>query len=137
MNDIKIIESEYLRVKDGDILTFDVLTWQHEGYEFGRPCLMLSPLIREDSDADPEQLIETACIDLVVDGKAIKNNEQQQIKWRGWNLKYLRRVFNEALIGHKFPIAGYRAERKYIKFYINKRKQLDFCPFGGVQLINL
>ena len=54
--------NDYLIICDGNELTFDVLTWQHEGYEFGRPCLMLSPVIRENSDSCPDTLIEDVCI---------------------------------------------------------------------------
>lgn len=106
---------EYLTVKPGDILTFDILTWQNEGYEFGRPCLMLSPVIREDSDHEPWNLVESVAMDFVCFGKALKNNQQDQINWRGWNLKTKRRRFNEALKGKEFPIAGYRATRTVIE----------------------
>lgn len=112
--------TDHLQIKKGDQLTFDVLTWQHEGYEFGRPCLMLSPVIRENSDSNPESLIESVCIDAVVDGRLELNNEQDQIQWRGWNLTQLRRRFNEALKGKRFPVAGYRATRKKVKITRNK-----------------
>ena len=113
--------SDYITVKEGDILTFDVLTWQHEGYEFGRPCLMLSPVIRENSDSNPESLIEDVCLDVACgDGRLAVNNEQQQIDWRGWNLRYLRRCFNRALAGKRFPIAGYRATRRRVRIVRDK-----------------
>ncbi len=115
------IPDEYLTVKLGDILTFDILTWQNEGYEFGRPCLMLSPVIREDSDHEPWNLVESVAMDAVIDGKILKNNQQDQIDWRGWNLKTKRRRFNEALAGKKFPVAGYRATRTVVKIVEDKR----------------
>lgn len=107
--------SDHLEIKEGDELTFDVLTWQHEGYQFGRPCLMLSPVIRENSDSNPDSLIEDVLIDIVTSESIVKNNEQHQIEWRGWNLAQLRRRFNEALKGKRFPIAGYRATRKKVR----------------------
>ncbi len=115
------IPDEYLTVKPGDILTFDILTWQNEGYEFGRPCLMLSPVIREDSDHEPCHLVESVVMDAVITGKILKNNQQDQIDWRGWNLKVKRRRFNEALAGKKFPVAGYQATRTVVKIIEDKK----------------
>lgn len=118
--------SDWLTVSEGDELTFDVLTWQHEGYEFGRPCLMLSPVVRENSDSDPDSLIESVCIDAVVDGRLVRNNEQHQIEWRGWNLGQLRRRFREALAGKHFPIAGYYATRKRVRIVRDKHDDLTW-----------
>lgn len=116
--------SNYFTVKSGDKVTFDVLTWQHEGYEFGRPCLMLSPVIREDSDSDPESMIEDVCIDLCCSIPVQLNRETSQIEWRRWNLKTLRRAFNQALAGKKFPVAGYCATRKVVQFSHNKNGEM-------------
>lgn len=119
-------ESEWLQVKAGNELTFDVLTWQHEGYTFGRPCLMLSPVLRENSDSHPECMIETACIDAVVTGRLLRNSEQRQIEWRGWNVAYLKRCFLSALAGKEFPVAGYCATRKRVRFLNDKKCELTF-----------
>jgi hypothetical protein len=112
----KTVKEEYLEIKAGDVLTFDVLQWD-EGYEFGAPCLILSPVIRENSDSHPEAMIESVCIDAVLDGELLLNNEQQQIEWRQWNLKTLRRRFNEALAGKKFSKLNYRATRQKVRFF--------------------
>lgn len=112
--------TDTLPIREGDTLTFDVLTWQHEGYEFGRPCLMLSPVIREDSDSHPEALIESVLLDAVYDGKLTRNTEEQQIEWRQWNLTTLRRRFREALAGKRFPVAGYRATRQRVRITRDK-----------------
>ena len=116
----------HLIIQPGDELTFDVLTWRHEGYEFGAPCLMLSPIICEDSDSNPASLIERACILACVDGKLRRNTEQQQIDWRGWNLKTLRRAFNQALAGKRFPVAGYQATRKKVRFVLDKNEGMTW-----------
>lgn len=63
-----------MSVKEGDEIIFDVLEWFHEGYQFGRPCLMLQPVIRENSDSHPEAMIENACIDAVCNGRLAWNN---------------------------------------------------------------
>lgn len=118
---IEQAQPDYLTAKPGDILTFDILTWQNEGYEFGRPCLMLSPVIREDSDHEPWNLVESVAMDLVCDGRAVANNQQGQIEWRGWNLKTKRRRFSEALKGKRFPVAGYRATRTVIEIVKDDR----------------
>ncbi len=112
-------DDAYLYVKEGDILTCDVITWQ-AGYEFGRPCLMLSPVVREDSDSHPEALAEDFLLDIVVDGRAQLNREEDQIAWRGWNLKILRRRFNEALKGKKWPVVGYKAFRQKVRITRDK-----------------
>lgn len=109
-----------------DVVVFDVLEWFNEGYEFGRPCLMLSPVIREDSDSHPEAMIETACIDACILKEIPLNNQQDQIAWRGWDLKQKRRRFNEALKGKKFPIAGYKATRSVVRFFKNDRDEMSF-----------
>lgn len=121
---------DWLDIHEGDELTFDVLTWQHEGYEFGRPCLMLAPVIRENSDSDPESLIENVCITAVVGGGLERNTEEQQIHWRGWNLTQLRRRFNEALVGKRFPIAGYQATRKRVKIVRDRRGLLSWVDLS-------
>jgi len=118
------MKSDRLSVKSGDILTFNVLEWFHEGYEFGRPCLMLSPVIRENSDASAESIIEDVCIDLVVKKDISANNQQDQIDWRGWNLKYLRRVFREVLAGKR--IAQYKATQQKVEFFTGKSGELEF-----------
>lgn len=119
-------DDDYIEVKEGDELTFDVLEWYHEGYEFGRPCLMLSPVIRENSDSHPEAMIEDACMMASIDGRLLYNRERRQIDWRGWNLKTLRRAFNQALAGKKFPKAGYTATRQKVKFVKNERGELEW-----------
>ncbi len=123
MEDQKMKSEQYFSIKEGDVVTFDVLTWD-EGYEFGAPCLMLSPVIRENSDSHAEAMIEDICIDLVCQDKIVQNNESDQIEWRGWNLKYLRWKFNEALAGKKFPKMNYQATRKKVKFIKDKRGEL-------------
>jgi len=118
-------QNEYLSVKEGDELTFKVLTWD-EFYEFGRPCMILSSVIREDSDSDPEAMVESVCIDLCISDKVILNNEQKQIEWRGWNLKTLNRRWREAMNGKEFPLKGYQAEEIKVKFIKDKRGELEF-----------
>ena len=110
-------------VKVGDIVTVDVLEWYHEDYEFSRPCLMLSPVIREDSDSNPESMIERLLIDLITEESISFNNQQDQVDWRGWNLKYLRRCFDQALKGKEFPVAGYTATRKVFKVIWDKKEK--------------
>lgn len=108
-------------VKEEDILIFDVLEWYHEGYEFGRPALMLSPVVRVDNDHSAESLIESVLLDMVCANYPIQlNNEEDQIKWRGWNLKYLRKVFNQVMKGKKYPKAGYYATRKTVEIIKDK-----------------
>ena len=119
-------DDKYLYIQEGDTLTFDVLEWFNEGYEFGRPCLILSPVIQENSDSDPGSMIESACIDAVVDGKFELNREQQQIEWRGWNLTTKRRRFREALAGKKFPVAGYVATRQRVRFVLDEYGELTW-----------
>ena len=121
-----MIKAEIIAIKEDDILTFDVLEWWHEGYEFGRPCLMLSPVIRENSDSHPEAMIEDVLIDMVISKVIQCNNQQQQIAWRQWNLSYLRKVFNQALKGKKFPIAQYKATRQKVRIIKNKFGELTW-----------
>jgi hypothetical protein len=109
-----------------DVVVFDVLEWFNEGYEFGRPCLMLSPVIREDSDSHPEAMIEKACIDACVFKEIPLNNQSDQINWRGWNLKTKRQRFNEVLKGKKFPIAGYKATRSIVRFFPDTDGETSF-----------
>lgn len=129
LKDSRVIKNEkdkkYLYVKEGDELTFKILTWD-EQYEFGRPCLILSPVIREDSDSDPEAMVESVCIDASIEGKLLLNNEQKQIEWRRWNLKTLNRRWREAMNGKDFPLKNYQAEEIKVRFVKNKRGELEF-----------
>ena len=116
--------------KLGDVLTCDVLEWD-AGYDFGRPCLMLSPIIRENSDSDAEHLIENAMIDICcAKGRVEHNIEQNQIEWRGWNMSRLRRIFNETLAGKKRPRAKYTATRQVFKLVLDDDKQWFFEQVG-------
>ena len=117
---------DYIDISENDIYIVDILEWYHEGYEFGHPCLMLSPVIREDSDSNSYSLMESTFIDAVIDKKLKYNTEETQILWRGWNLKYLKRVFIECLNGKKFPKAKYKATRYKIKIITDKHNDLTF-----------
>jgi hypothetical protein len=111
-----------LKVKDGDLVVFDVLEWFHEGWEFGHPTLMLRPVIQIDHDHGAETLIESTCISLVC-GHTMNylcESDKHEIDWRGWNMVTLRRRFNQALRGKKFLIANYKAYRITALFYLDK-----------------
>lgn len=112
-----IIKNQTLQISEGDALTFQVLEWFHEGWEFGRPILMLSPVIRIEHDHSAESLIESVCLDAVCDGKLpwIKECDRREIEWRGWNLTTLRRRFREVLKGKRFPVAGYVATTETVR----------------------
>jgi len=111
-----------LKVQDGDLVVFDVLEWFHEGWEFGHPTLMLRPIICIHHDNGAESLVETCCIDLAC-GDTLRylfDCDKHEIEWRGWNMATLRRRFNQALRGKKFPIANYKAYRITALFYLDK-----------------
>lgn len=119
-----------LKAKSGDILTFDCLEWFHEGWEFGHPVILLSPVVWIAHDHNADVLIEKVAIDLACEFELpkISENDIKEMAWRGWNLKYLRSVFKKTLCGHKFPKAHYSAKQKKIKFFQDK----DFLSFEEV-----
>lgn len=108
----------YIKAKDGATFTFDVLEWFNEGWEFGHPTVMLRPIIRIEHDHGAETLIENVCCSLACGDTLdyIDDFETRELHWRGWDIKRLRRRFNEVLMGKKFPKAGFRATRKVVKF---------------------
>ena len=117
--------------KLGDVLTCDVLEWD-AGYEFGRPCLLISPIVREDSDSNAERLIEDAMIDICcANGEVEHNIEQHQIEWRGWNLSRLRRIHAEVLAGKKYPRAKYTVTRQVFKLVLDEHKEWFFEQVGA------
>lgn len=117
----QVEQSKSLRVKEGDVVTFDVLEWD-EGWEFGGPCVMLRPVIRVNDNHGAETIIENACIDGCCEGEIKDRSEWDEDgkHWRGWTLKTLNRRFAEALRGKRFPKACYRATRKTVKFVKQK-----------------
>lgn len=127
------MNEEFFSVKDGDIVTFDVLEWREDGWEFGSPCVMLSPVIRYDTDKDSESLIESVCLDICSEsavGGAVKirlsgDSDLREFEWRGWNLKTLRRRFNESLAGKEFPKKGYAATKVEMKFSLEPEHSGD------------
>jgi hypothetical protein len=93
---------------------------------------MLRPVIRENSDASPDQLIESVCHDAIISGRLLRNTEQDQIRWRRWNLNYKRRCFWKARAGRKFPVAGYRATRKIVMIRLDDDNNLTWVDIKEV-----
>jgi hypothetical protein len=121
-----------LKVGDGDKVTFDVIEWFHEGWEFGHPTVMLSPVIRIDHDHGADSIIESVCIGLVCGDHLtyLCGSDKQEIEWRGWNFVTLRKRFNQALKGKKFPVANYKAYRVTALFYLDEGEltwKTDVC----------
>lgn len=123
------MKNDQFVVKAGDTATFRVLEWFHEGWEFGRPALMLAPVIRIEHDNSADYLIEKVCFDLVCNDKPLERiyeGDQQEIDWRGWNLSTLRRRFAQASRGVRFPVAGYTATTRTIQFHNDERGELSW-----------
>jgi len=101
----------FIRIKEGLILNFKTLTW-NDGWEFERPSLMLSPIIRcWERQMCHEQMVENVLIDAVVEGFLKDESFEETWGWRGYNLKYLQRKFRESLAGKSFPKVNYIAEQ--------------------------
>lgn len=114
--------------KIGDIVKFKVLEWSHEGWEFGSPVVMLSPVIRSSHDAgSADTMIEEEIINIVAvdNGSSEYNNAEDELEFRGWRLKYLNKCFNEAMKGKKFPKAHYEATEYTAEVVKNRMEDFD------------
>lgn len=124
------MKTETFAVKAGDVVTFKVLEWFHEGWEFGRPAMMLEPVIRIEHDGSAESLIERVCLDLACNDnplERLQNCDRREIEWRGWNLATLRRRFSQAVKGKRFPVAGYASTVDTVRFQLDERGDLEWC----------
>jgi len=90
--------------------------------------LVSQPIIQIDENSShAEYLIEQTCINAVIDKKLKSDKDfdnEHGCNWRGWNLKYLRRKFNEALAGKDFPKVNYIATRKKVKIVLDKKGKM-------------
>ena len=115
-----------MKIQDGTIITIDAIRW-NDGWDFDCPGLILRPVLRYyDNGSRLDDMIEDLCIDACVDKKIESEDIAHEFEWRGWNLKYLKNVFNQALKGKRFPNRQYEVKREEVKFYINKDGSLEF-----------
>ena len=124
-----------IEIKEGAIFVCDTLRWD-EGWEFECPSMMLRPIIRcFENGFGHESIVEDVLIDAVSaqSGKLTGDDFQSQWGWRGYKLPVLRRRFNEALAGKKFPIAGYHATRETVRIIKDEDGELTWEKISNGQ----
>lgn len=115
-----------MKIENGTTLIVEGLVWRESHWEFDHPTVLLSPILRYSSNGDSiERMVEDLAIDGCVDGELESHDVSREFEWRGWSLNNLKRNYNLALKGKKFPEKCYRAEKWQIKFYQNADNELD------------
>lgn len=117
---------EPIEIKPGMTFVCDTLQWD-DGWEFNRPSMMLSPIIRCFEDASShDRIVENVLMDAVIEGKLKSDNFEKEWGWRGYKLPVLKRRFREALAGKRFPKAGYWAEREKVTIVLDEDGELSW-----------
>lgn len=106
-----------IKIVEDMTLVCCTLRWD-DRWEFDFPSILLSPVVRcFESGRQHDSIVEDVLIDAVTskDGILRGDDFEKVWGWRGYKLPVLRRRFNEAMRGKKFPVAGYHAEREIVK----------------------
>lgn len=97
-----------LKVKDGDVIDFYGITW-NDGWEFGAPGIILSPIIQIGYNS-LEETFEELLIDLCT--QEIFSEEPEE-DWRGWNIDLFK----------DFAISVFGEETKEVPGYFKEIKE--------------
>lgn len=107
-----------MEVKEGAVFVCDTIAWD-DGWEFDRPSMMLSPIIRcyESGNGGHERIVEDVMMDAILAKSAVLIGQDFSAEWgwRGYNLQLIRRRFRESFAGKSFPVKGYWARRSVEK----------------------
>jgi hypothetical protein len=96
-------------VKAGDEIEFLAISWNEENWEFGHPCVLLSPIIRyTEESSDSEDLIEDTAIDLCC-GEIARQDRENGFGYHGHKVSYLKRICRERLEGKETWVSKIRS----------------------------
>lgn len=122
-----------IKLQVGQVFACNSLRWD-DGWEFGHPTLVLSPVLRcFEGHNGHETIMESILIDGVCSGYLRHDDFQETWGWRGYNLHTLCRRFKEALKGKKFPRAGYIAQRTWAEITLDEHGKLSFETYDRYQ----
>ncbi len=116
-----------MKIEHGTSITVKILEWHEEHWEFDRPIVILSPVIRYSPNGESaEYMAEDLGIDACLDGEIKDHDYTKEFEWRGWNIKYLNKVYNQCRKGKKFPNKQYKATEYLLRFSWNNQEGLVF-----------
>ncbi len=108
--------AERIEVRDGTVLTIDVLRW-NEGWEFDCPVCVLRPVVRFSPNGDSaEDMVENLCIDASIDGH-MESELEDGVVDQQYPFATLKRRWAQARGGKQFPMKGYTASRFSVRFF--------------------
>ncbi len=99
-----------MKIKNGDVVEFNVLLWHEPQWDFDHPTVVLAPVVAYSPNGkSAENMIEDICIDLCVevdleaDGEKSKEITDEDVAteftWRRWDIKRMKKVFANRMVG--------------------------------------
>ena len=101
-----------MKIKNNDIITFYGISW-NDGWEFGNPNLILSPIVEFTYDAGSiEAAIDELCLELSIN--EVESEVTDTENWRGWEIK----EFTDFVVNY-FENKPYKIPQYFIDYYNN------------------
>lgn len=99
-----------MKVKNNEIVTFYGISW-NDGWEFGNPNLILSPIVEFTYDAGSiEAAVDELCMELSLN--EVESEVTDAENWRGWDIK----EFTEFVINY-FENKQYKIPQYFINYF--------------------
>lgn len=94
-----------MKIQNNDIITFYGISW-NDGWEFGNPNLILSPIVEFTYDAGSiEAAIDELCLDLSIN--EVESEITETENWRGWNIEEFTKFVINYFKGKPYKIPQY------------------------------
>jgi len=90
-----------MKVKNGDIIEFIGVSWNNPYWEFGNPCMTISPVLSYSEEGEPDSMFEDIAISLCCGDDIKDENIDGDLEWCGTSIKAIKRMFNNRMKGKK------------------------------------
>lgn len=116
-----------MKIKEGDIVEIIAIDWDEPHWEFGHPCVIVSPIIRYSPNGEsPEKMIEDLVIDLICEEDVESKDISREFEWRGWKLNTLKKVCRDRLAGKETWKTKIRSVVKQKILFTHNGSEFDF-----------
>ena len=89
-----------MKIKKGDIVEFIGISWDNNFWEYDYSTTIISPVLQySPSGICPESMIEDICIDATCNDEIKNHDIEDDLKWVGCSLNWIKRVIREKFQG--------------------------------------